>query len=226
MPKPKSGKKQRNRESVRGVLQSEIDKLRGTRGHGKAMSGEDIQKDYKRVGIDISKAEADEIFGAVFDFSGGDYYFMREAAQKEMQGKKLSQSEKKSLKRYKKIMEYTKIAPTYKGEEEFIYRGIKNSGSAYSQKVLALKPGQKFDFDKMPTSFTTNMKNAESFANQKGYTKGIIFKLPANKLKNSVSIRGYAKYFGEDEVLLGDYDFKVKSNKFSKELDKYIIELK
>ena len=66
----------------------------------------------------------------------------------------------------------------------------------------------------------------EILANQKGYTKGIIFKLPANKLKNSVSIRGYAKYFGEDEVLLGDYDFKVKSNKFSKELDKYIIELK
>ena len=221
MPKPKSGRKQRDNGSVRGVLQSEIDKLRGTRGHGYYMNGEDVQEDYKRVGIDISKAVADEIYWSIRNFSGDDYTYMRMSAKKEMQGKELSQYEQKLLNRYKLVMEYTKVAPTYKGDEKFIYRGIKNSGSKYSKSVLALKPGDKFNFDKMPTSFSTNPDRADDFA---GY-KGIVFKLPTKKLKNSVSIKGMAKYSSEDEVLLGDYDFKIKSNKFSKKMDKYIIEL-
>lgn len=211
--KSKSGKKPR----VQGVLQSTIDKLRGKRGHSN-IYWKDVQDDYARVGIKKSDVEAKEITHAISLFTRDGYKDMRSAAFKQARNEKLNFSEQSSLDQYKKVMEYTKIAPTFTSKNKYIYRGIKNSGSEYSKRILALNKGDTVDFDKMPSSFSTKIKTAIDFG-------GIIFKLPISKLKNSVSIRGLAHHSYEDEVLVGDYNLKVKNKYFSSKESSYIIEL-
>ena len=109
-------------------------------------------------------------------------------------------------------MEYTKVAPMYKRLGE-IYRGIKISGSEYSQRVLSLKVGDTFDLGR-PASFTDEEKQARKFvadmlAENKGEISGIIFHVDTKKLNNSTSVMGIAMFSEEQEILVNDRLFEV-----------------
>ena len=197
---------------VRGVPQSQIDQLRGTRGHlgEHKLTPDVIKEDYAKVGIKISQSEAEQIHDALHDFTDLGYSYMRDAYRKQLAGKSLSSFEKEDLFNYKMCMEYLKIAPTYQPTlgQFYLYRGIDDSNKQYLAKMRKLKPGDKWDVDKMPTSFSTNITTARKFA---GFNKGIIISMPMTKLKNSASIKGLSANFGEAEVLVGDYKWKVVS---------------
>ena len=194
---------------VRGVPQSQIDQLRGTRGHlgEHELTPDVIKEDYARVGIKISQSEAEQIHDALHDFTYDDYTKMRDAYKKQLAGESLSSVEKNNLFRYKMCMEYLKIAPTIKTFSSYIYRGIEKDKNGYTDKLLKLKPGDKWDVDKMPTSFSTEVGIARNYAG----IDGIIISMPTKTLKNSASIKGLSEYFVEEEVLTGDYNWKVKS---------------
>ena len=194
---------------VRGIPQSQIDQLRGTRGHlGKdELTTNLIKEDYARVGIKISESEAEQIHEALQAFTDNNYSNMREAYIKQLTGKSLSSFEKDDLFRYRRCMEYLKIAPSFETSSSYIYRGIEIDKNGYTDKLLKMKPSDKWDVDKMPTSFTTEVGIARNYAD----VDGIIISMPTQKLKNSTSVQGLSRYNVEEEVLVGDYKWKVKS---------------
>lgn len=222
-------------EMVRGVLQEQIDQLRGTSKHGTAhsLTADKIQDYYAQVGIKITKSEAKDIRKSVYNFSNSNYTAMRKALTKERNGESLSTTEKEYVRQYNLCMEYTKVAPTYQDSvHSEIYRGIEDKGNGYVQKLLSLKPGDKFDLDKMPSSFTTSIQTARDFANTVGNPgkNTVIIHIPTKSLKNSTTIKAVAKYYKENEVLVGDYKLRVvkteKSSSYKNEthmyLEKYI----
>lgn len=204
-------------DSVRGIPQSQIDMLRGTRGHVDDISPQMIQEDYARVGINISIDEATRIHKAMQDFSGADDFLtMRKAYALELagQGASLTPNQKQLVDRYKMVLEYTRIAPTMKflDSETEAYRGLYRKGNGvYFDSLLAMKPGDMWDMDRLPSSFSTKLDVAEYFA-EKGHDKTRII-LHASKagLKNSISISGLSAYPKEDEVLISDFNWKVAS---------------
>ena len=214
--KSDSGRR-RNRaggEMVHGVPQEQIDKLRGTRDHADAfsMKWEDIKKDYEQVGIKISDQYAQEVEQIINRFTMSDYLFMRNAVLKERAGEQLTSQDMQWISKYKKCEEYTKIAPTYACLEKEIYRGVYVSeyvldSQKYLDNLQSLKVGDKWNADKMPTSFTTDLTRAKDFANMG--KQGTIIHIASGSLKNSPSIRGLSSFSSEMEVLVGDYNFTV-----------------
>ena len=91
-----------------------------------------------------------------------------------------------------------------------IYRGIKFSTKTpeYAQGLVNLKPGDKWDVNRMPTSFSTSYDTARIFSHHMG-RKGIIIHMPTQYLKNSPSIKGISDCPGENEVFVADYNWKV-----------------
>ena len=203
-----SGKKSSG-DSVRGVPQSTIDKLRGTRAQMKPyqQTWQVVQEDYKRVGINISEQEAKEIWGAVRTYTGGVYSEMKSAYALEQQGraKDLDSYQKKLLAQYKLCMEYCKVAPTVELPAGYeVSRGIKGYGT-YASKLKSLKVGDSLDFDKMPTSFSTKPSVAFGWAG----SGGVVIHAPASKLKNTPAIMGMSKVPFEYEAFVADYNWKV-----------------
>jgi len=76
------------------------------------------------------------------------------------------------------------------------------------QKLLSLKPGDKHDLSRAPSSFSSQIQKAQMFSNNDGKHHHIVLRIPKSKLKHSPSITGLS-VFGkaEYEVLVGDYDF-------------------
>ena len=194
-------------ELVRGIPQSEIDKLRGARDHfGQFEFPPDkIQEDYKRIGRDISLDEAKNITQALWNWSSADYcQKMRAVAAKSMQGKALDANEQRYYSMYQRMSEYLKIAPTYKGTD-YVYRGIRNKGDEYSKKLLSLKPGDNFDLSKLPSSFSAKHDTAFNYGTIGNTQMPIILKMPVSKLKNSCA----GVDIGDKEVIVSDYNWKV-----------------
>ena len=194
-------------EPVRGIPQSEIDKLRGTRDHLDKYKFYPfiVMDDYKRVGIDLSLDETINIMDTITGYTDVKYDSMREIAHKFYAGGELNSKEQKVFSDYQKIIEFTKIAPTYKGSEQYIYRGIKAiAAPEYGDSLLALKPGDKIDFRKFVASFSSNEKTAQDFAG----SGGIVLRASTSKIKNAPSIKGLSAHPDEEEILVSD-NFKI-----------------
>ena len=191
-------------EPVRGIPQSEIDKLRGVRGHLEKdeLTWQKIQEDYKRIGKDIPLSEAQDIRYAIIHYTQSYYKPMREAAEKKYAGGKLDEYEQWLFDTYQKMREYTKIAPTYGGKEKYIYRGISlnDKNKDYFNSLLKSKHGNRFDFDKYPGSFSTLEEKARDYAG----SNGIVLRVSTSKIKNATSIRGISDWPSENEVLVSD----------------------
>lgn len=213
MPKGNSGIKREPK--VHGVPQSQIDQLKGTRDHQSAgsITWQTIQEDYKRVGITITQSEAEYIHASIEHFSYGYDTIMRKAWVLKQAGREhdLTMEQKIYLKQYEMCAEYCKIAPVIPSTaHSTIYRGIKFSTQTpeYAAKIVALKVGDSWNVDGMPTSFSTSLSTARKFSHHGG-KKGIIMHMPTQALKNSPSIRGISSFPSEDEVFVADYGWKV-----------------
>ena len=197
---------------LHGVSQMQIDSLRGIRDHqtGRSVTPNDIKKDYLRVGISITDEQADEIFSSINLFStDSGCKGMREARFNENEGKKLTPIEQKYLAQYKLCEEYCKIAPTFSSTTvPVVFRGIhKSSKHKHFENLLSLRPGDLWDMDKMPTSFSSDYAWAKMFAG----SHGIIIHTASKNLKNSTSIKGISEYSYENEILVADYNWIVSS---------------
>ena len=195
-------------EMIRGVLKDEIDRLRGVREHGgeNTITVDVIMKDYKRVGIEISREDAKRVHDAVQTFTGTGYSQMRQVFLRSLKGKIYPAGSEghRLFEQYKLCDEYTKIAPTYQGTGKEIFRGIANSGSEYSQKLLGLKPGSEFDLQ-MPSSFTSDRTTARGFAG----ISGILLHVSDTDILDAPSIEGMSVNKGEYEVLVSDRKWEV-----------------
>ena len=195
-------------EMIRGVSKDEIDRQRGFRKHSGAgeITEQDIQSDYKRVGIDIDIDEAKKVLGAVRDFSGSYYTDMRKAFMKSSKGESLSSYEQEMLDKFNLCGEYTKIAPVYQSDNtgQEIYRGLRNNGSDYAKMLLGLQPGDTFDLQ-MPSSFSSTMARSEGFAGN----GGIMLHVASDDIRNAPSIRGISHFPSEDEILVNDHLWEV-----------------
>ncbi|MBQ3585757.1 MAG: hypothetical protein II964_03470 [Synergistaceae bacterium] len=199
-------------DMVRGVPQSQIDQLRGTRDHQPdfSMTWETVRDDYARVGIAITEQEARDIALAVNHYTYQHDTKMRKAWNLEQAGRvhDLTPELQKELADYKLIAEYCKVAPVLPSSKySTVYRGIKNSTITpqYSQAIYALKVGDSWNVDGMPTSFSTEKNVARGFA---GYN-GIIMHMPTKGMKNTPSMKGFSVFPGENEVFVTDYNWKV-----------------
>ncbi len=201
---PEEEEPPKEEKAIRGVSVAKIDSLRGERPHIEddltpAEGASRIRNDYLHVGIEIDRKEAAAIRKAIWDYSGLEYGSMREAIFKEMKGSKLTPFEQTLVEKFRRVEEYTKIAPRYTNEEGTIYRGIKDTGSQYSKMLNGLKPGDKIDLQK-GASFSSRPVKAGSFAKDGGY----LLEIKDNSWKNAVSIRPFARTSLEDEVLVSD----------------------
>ena len=205
--------KARREDTVRGVAQSTIDKLRGTREHQnpQSITWKTIQEDYQRVGITITEQEAKDIRESIRFFSYLGDTKMRTALSAQRAGRVLTEDQKGYIEQYKRCMEWCKVAPVIPSDKyHTIYRGIKFSDKTpeYSQKIFALKPGDTWDVDRMPTSFSTSIQTAKSFS-YNGSKAGMIIHMPTQGIKNSPSLTGISHFPGEKEVFVADYKWKV-----------------
>lgn len=195
-------------EMIRGVTKGEIDQLRGVRGHGEegTITVDVIMGDYKRVGIEISREEAQRVYEAVRAFTGTGYSQMREVFLKSLKGKVYPEGTDgyRLLEQYKLCDEYTKIAPTYQGTGKEIFRGVSNSGSEYSKKLLGLRPGSEFDLQ-MPSSFSSSESTARGFAGG----SGILLHVSDTDILDAPSIDGLSVNKGEYEVFVSDRKWEV-----------------
>ena len=202
-------------DMIRGVSQVQIDQLRGTRDHQSAGSIDwiTIQQDYKRVGITITDDEARDIHTSIKHFSFGYDTAMRKARALQQLGREhdLTSEQKEYLRQYALCEEYCRVAPIYPStKQSMIYRGIKFSTITpdYSAGIVALKVGDKWNADGMPSSYSTRLTVAKDFSYHAGQ-KGIIMHMPTKGLKNSPSIKGISSFPSEDEVFVADYNWKV-----------------
>ena len=196
-PKPKPAPVDEN--LVRGVPRDEIDRLRGDRGHANepySWGAETVKADYARIGKNITGAEAEEIYTAIVDYSGDFSSCMRIAFQNRKAGVALSENELYDVWRYDRVVEYTKIAPVYRGKIKTLHRGV--SGE-YAKKLRNFAVGDTFDLE-MASSFSTSRDVASKFA---GY-KGVVLHTQAGSWKDATSITGFSHYFSEHEVLVSD----------------------
>lgn len=206
----RGGNKKAAEPTVHGVPQSKIDKLRGTREQMKPgeQTWEVVKEDYARVGIQVTDEYAKGVWSAVNNYTGSGYFDMRKAYALERGGRlhDLDAHDKDLLAQYKLCMEYCKIAPTVKLPSGYeVSRGIPENGSTYTQGLLALKVGQKWDVDGMPTSFTTKPSVSHNWAGH----GGIVIHAPASALKNTPAIRGMSAFSNEYEAFLADYNWKI-----------------
>ncbi len=222
MPKGNSGIKRgggksgaKSEPTVRGVPQSKIDQLRGERDHipSSQYTWQVIRDDYARVGITITEEEAKYIKRAVGDYTCGHDTDMRKALRLKQTGREhdLTSEQKIYLKQYEAIAEYCKVAPVLpSSKHSIIYRGIKRSTITpqYTAGILALKKGDTWNVDSMPTSFSTKIGIAMGFSHHNG-KNGIIIHMPTAKMKNTPSIMGLSHYQGEYEAFVADYNWKV-----------------
>ena len=203
MPKPKSGRKKNSKFNLQF--------FGGFRGHMNAnrLTWQTIQKDYKKDGKIIDEEYAKKVHTALREYTDEGYREMRKAVFKQRRGEKLTSEEQSWLDKYKLVEEYTKVAPTYKGPGKYLYRGLNfDDGDAYMQTLLSLKQGDKHDFSKIPSSFSSQLSRAQAFANYDGKPNHVVLRIPKNKIKHSPSITGLSVYGrGEMEVLVGDYDW-------------------
>ena len=217
MPKPSSGKRSKiSKEKFMDVLQSDIDKRRGTRGHEKynSITWKTIQEDFARVGIKISAFDAKNYRRSINDYSANGIK-MQELYRKKLNGEKLPKSMigPKFLAEYDFIMKYSKVAPTFTGTD-YIFRGEYASGE-HLKVLQSLKVGSKYDFGKMVVSFSSNEEHVKAhyssghFLAKKSDAKSFVFRVPTSALKNSFSIKGMSKTSFQDEVLMGDHNLKV-----------------
>ncbi|MBQ9564931.1 MAG: minor capsid protein [Synergistaceae bacterium] len=192
--------------TIRGVSKERIDKLRGTRKHRKKdqLTAVDVLQDYRRVGIEITTEDAEEIYRAIVSFTNGDFSGMRDAFLRHRDGKELSEDDIRLLNMYMKATEYARIAPTYASKGEEIFRGIKRDGGDYAKRLMALKVGDIFDLE-MASSFSSEMMKSANFA---GY-HGIMFHVVNGDIQDAPSIRGMSLYEDEYEVLVDDRLWKV-----------------
>lgn len=214
-PKERSGVNRSKGGNVRGVSQKEIDKKRGILEHDfdNEITASDIQAQYAQVGISITSKEAEDIYDAVRNYSKDGYDAMIYAWRKNQSGAPLSSVEKRDLEQYRLCEEYLKVAPTFtygSGNQQGevyrgIYRGFNNEGIAYFNQVLSLKPGDKWNMEKRPTSLTSSFDMAQEFAGR----QGAIIHVPVKKLKNSVSIVAISPSMSEQEVFSADYKWKI-----------------
>ena len=196
-------------EMIRGVSQDEIDNQRGLRGHAEAgsITAEEIMNDYKRVGINIDMKEAQKIHSAIQNFTGTGYSSMHNVYLKFLKGKSYPEgtSGYKLLEQFKLCSEYTKIAPTYQGVGQEIFRGVRNAaGDRYSHMLLGLKPGDEFNLQ-MPSSFSSDKLQARGFAG----LGGILFHVDDTDIKNAPSISGVSVSPHEKEILVNDQLWEV-----------------
>ncbi|MBR0251157.1 MAG: hypothetical protein IJQ77_08745, partial [Synergistaceae bacterium] len=114
-------------DMVLGVLQSEIDKLKGTQDHQSPYSikWQDVKAQYAKVGITVTDQHAQDVYNAVQSFSGSGYTPMRTAMSKFQKGLPLTQQEHVWLDRYKLCEEWCRVAPVFASTKtSVIYRGI------------------------------------------------------------------------------------------------------
>ena len=195
-------------ELIHGVEKVQIDERRGLRDHkgSHEVTGETIKKDYENVGISVDDKYAEDVRTALHDFTSIKYSDMRSAFQKNKRGEKLNDDEREDLRRYLLCEEYTKIAPTYEGTGNEIYRGIADVNTEYFERIINLKTGDIFDLE-MPSSFSSDKQAAKNFAGM----RGIILHVMDTDLLNSPSISGVASNHDEKEILVSDYLWEVIS---------------
>ena len=73
---------------------------------------------------------------------------------------------------------------------------------------MSKKVGDTWNVDNMPTSFSTKEQVSKNFSSHMG-KKGILVHMPVSKIKNSVSIAGISQFWGEQEVMVADYNWKI-----------------
>ena len=203
-PKPEEG-------SVRGVPQSKIDQLRGTRDHTN-MTLETVQEDYRRVGIEITKSEAAFVVLAVKDYTFGSDTNMRKAKVRQQRGLSLSETDQKLVTQYDAIAEYCQVAPLLPlTKYSEIYRGIQISPDTpeYAASLMAKKVGDTWDLDRLPSSFSTDRKVARNFSENLSGKRGILVHAPTGNLKHAPSLNGLSRCRDEYEVMVADYDWKI-----------------
>ena len=195
-------------EMIRGVSKDEIDRLRGVRGHEgeNTITVDIIMKDYKRVGIDISRDDAKKVYDAVQNYTGSGYSQMRSAFLSDLKGHKypVGSVGYKYLEQYKLCEEYAKIAPTYEGVGKEIFRGVHGTVDRYSHMLFGLKPGDDFDLQ-MPSSFSSDRSIARGFA---GFN-GILLHVSDTDILDAPSTNGLSVNAGECEVLVSDLKWEV-----------------
>ena len=209
-------------ELIRGVPRSEIDRLRGERDHAKRPDEWDVKtvmEDYARVGIDITEAEAEKTYVAIVDYTGEFSTEMRVAYQKRKAGIGLSDLEQFYAEQFDLLIEYNKIAPTYRGGYKNLYRGVDGD---YAEKLRGLAVGSDYDLE-MPSSFSTSMDVALGFT---GGFNDVMLHIEGGGWEDAFSVRGFSRHFHEDEVLVGDRMWTVAKIKDDNETDVRHIFLK
>lgn len=212
------GVKKASQDTIRGIPQSEIDAKRGYRDHVDKITPEMIQEDYKRIGADISLAQAVEIRDAVWDYTStyGTWRY-REALEKQKKGESLNDLDKKLIRQHELINEYMRVAPTYKGNDggnnkygmNSIVRAIHDTGNGYVEYVRTLNKGDIFTLD-MVASFTSRTSSTSGFTGSNPKKTAFLhIKDTPTAFRNSVSIRGLSKFKGEWEVMSASNKFKV-----------------
>lgn len=135
---------------------------------------------------------------------------MRKAKSKQQKGLPLNALEQTYLAQYNAIEEYCKVAPVYSGQTKTLYRGIKISTITpeYAKNLLSKKVGDTWNVDGMPTSFSTSENVSKGFSKMAG-KNGILIHMPMSKVKNSISIAGASQFWGEQEVMVAHYNWKI-----------------
>ena len=193
-------------DTVHGVSQEQIAKLRGTRGHNEkdGLTVKAVQKDYERVGIKADLDYAKDVRDAVREYSTKAFSNMRKAFMRRKMGEPLLGNDRDLLDAYDLAQEYVKVAPTYKGQGMNLYRGIGNDGGEYAQYLLSLEPGNQFDLERA-SSFSSTIECSEKYAGD----GGIMLHIRDTNIRNAVSIKGISASPEEDEVLVGDRIWQV-----------------
>jgi len=202
--------------TIRSVPIETINRRRHHLGHlgcGQ-LTEEKIKRFYNSVGIfDITDDEVEKVHKAIEKYTKpGVYTYIRNLLFDQLEGKKMSSESQYILEKFiNPIQEFCNIAPTFDGSLE-IYRGIplKNirGNTDYSDKLLALKPGDDFDLQIL-SSFSSEYRIAQTFAKQ----NGIILHVPTIDIINSVSIQGISTIQSEMEVLVNDLSWIVEKIK-------------
>lgn len=181
-------------------------KNRGTRGHAsKANEWDDktILDDYSRVGMKISRPEAEQIYDAIKNYTTPIISSkMRVAATDYYNRKILDAESRRRLMQYSLVIEYTRIAPPYPDNER-LYKGFSGSGE-YIKNLYELKAGDNFELE-MPTNFDSRESVAKNFAGKNGAVLVI-----DGGVKNGVSLSGFSVNFPDYDVLVSDKGFLVE----------------
>lgn len=201
------------KETIRDVSTEIINQKRGHAPHSTApysLTAEDIMQSYRNSGMTITQAEAEATLNAISLYTSGTYVHMLSAYEKGEAGKRLSKYEKGLRDDFARVIEYTKVAPTYQsapGEGTEILRGLKG-GTDYGIKVKELEVGMIYTPNR-PISTTSSLECAQNYAKAPG---DIILHFPTSGeggVVNATSIMGASHLHIEREVLVSDLYWKV-----------------